>query len=210
MKGLQTIFYAAVFVFLAGCSSVSRDFVYTNSDPSAFVVMATDELPVSGTASYNFTFTKVNTSESKFAGDSYAVSLSGSGAEFGDELKRPAELRSSVRYGAKRIPTGTYALTMIRIDASYGMLNQRTIVCNSQGAPVFEFSPGVVNLISVGNPEQRQAPNEEIAFANVKEILKGYPNIIAPVQIIQPVRIITFDGKGPLGRNRCKLDGTYE
>ena len=196
-------------LLVAGCSSVHRDTEFSEKSDKAFVLLAADGMPVTGSLGYSFAFQRVDLAKA-VALDSY-ITISFDGMALGgDEFSKPDDMKSLVRFGGRAVPAGDYAL-MGRFDtATYGTFVQNTVNCFSLGAAVFHLEPGRIAVVAAGNVRAREPIDAASLPAQIGKVLGGYPKMTAPVTVAPPSGIVTFKtGKSLLGAEICQMQDGF-
>ncbi|HEY4275565.1 MAG TPA: hypothetical protein VGM68_08785 [Rhizomicrobium sp.] len=196
-------------LLVAGCSSVHRDTAFSEKSDKAFVLLAADGMPVTGSLGYSFAFQRIDLAKAA-ALDSY-ITISFDGMALGgDEFGKPDGMKTLVRFGGRVIPAGDYAL-MGRFDtATYGTSVQNTINCFSLGAAVFHLEPGRIAVVAAGNVRAHGSIDASTLPAQISQVLGGYPQMTAPVTVAAPIGVVTFKtGKSLLGTEVCQMQDGF-
>lgn len=207
---LKRGFAAGLTAFLVvGCSSVHRDTAFSEKSDKAFVLLAADGMPVTGSLSYSFAFQRVDLARAVVLDSYVTISFDGM-ALGGDEFSKPDSMKTLVRFGGRAVPAGDYAL-MGRFDtATYGTFVQNTINCFSLGAAVFHLEPGRIAVVAAGNVRGRGPIDVSALPAQIGQVLGGYPQMTAPVAVALPAGVVTFKtGKSLLGTEVCQMQDGF-
>jgi hypothetical protein len=196
-------------LLVAGCSSVHHDMAFSEKSDKAFVLLAADGMPVTGSLGYSFAFQRVDLAKAVALDPYIRISFDGM-ALGGDEFSKPDSMKTLVRFGGRVMPAGDYAL-MGRFDtATYGMSVQNTVNCFSLGAAVYHLEPGKIAVVAAGNVRAREPIDASVLPAQIGQVLGGYPQMAAPVAVAVPTGVVTFKtGKSLLGTEVCQMQDGF-
>jgi hypothetical protein len=197
---MRTVLTCGLTLALAACSTVSRDEAFLGVGDGAYVLVAADNMPITGSQDHSYTFQRVNLSTSSFEREFFTVTFSGMGTMSGNEFRKPETLQTTVRFGGKAAPAGDYALINHRQMTTYGTATSTNIHCYSLGAAVFRLHEGVINIVPVGPLPLVRAGDLE---AQVAEVMAGYPSMTASRQMAEMVGSARFETGRWLGQQTC-------
>lgn len=177
-------------LFLGGCKTIAHDQEFAGGQGRSYLIVAADGM--SNYGAYRFYFQKLDLKNSRFVDDSASVGFPHGGGLTGDEFEKPSDLVTTTRFGGKALPPGDYAL-LSRMDIFGGLNSTQNWNCFAQGAPVFHVAEGQVNIVSAGNVTSGTARDLTLLQFEVTQVLKGYPRFSAPVTMLVPIGMITFN-----------------
>jgi hypothetical protein len=176
----KVVVLAALFVSSACVSTTPRNAVFDGSQPGvAMVVLVVDGMPTGLMTSeyFVFGFRRVDLEARRFEKENFMVSFEPMGAIVDQELDKPRDMETSVRFGAIEVPAGDY-FYLSRVDARH--LSRQT-TCHSLGAPVFRLEPGRVNIVALGSVRGTLGVFPAVVEKQARAVLAGYPGVTAPV-----------------------------
>jgi hypothetical protein len=172
----------------------------------SYVLIATNAIGES-LETHDFVFQRVDMATATFGRERAYVRITNqqlSGA--GDEFAKPATMApTKFRFAGSKVPAGDYALVSQHVIVNLGISNTVFDNCFAEGAPVYRFREGAVNIVQLGYSSNAAAAisralaaveiaNPAAMQAQVNEVLAGYPNMAAPRAIGTILGTATFTG----------------
>jgi hypothetical protein len=186
---------------LAGCATVDQNTAFDGNSGNAFALVVADKVPERGARSYTFVFSRVDMQSSTFLPEWFSVVFdAGAGTFVVDELKKPAGVDTTLRFGGHAVAPGDYAYAARR-DLQGNLLTEN---CYSEGAQVFRVVAGKTNVISLGDMLNETSTDSTAALDQGAKVLTAYPNINAPLGLAQQVGTIAFKTTKSLGQEVCR------
>jgi hypothetical protein len=184
-------------------------------DSQAYVVIATDT-PLPEGKTETFTFQQVDVPSLTLLPTYVKVSFTSRG-DAGDNFQRPLTMaETSMRFAGRKFAPGDYALVYVS-DQSSGV----SFHCYSEGAPIYRFQEGTINIVRQGDVSAAAASvcrtavtaygrDSEVLQAQVAGLMAGYPEMTAPLVFARPLGTARCDpGKSwPVG-SPCTANDSF-
>lgn len=203
MTWISNILVCCVALVAAGCATVSHDVSFTADDREAYLLVAVDGLSRTQ-GSHSLRFQRVDLEAGRTTRQGVSAMYGRADSMFGNELV--ADLGLTMRFAGMRAEPGDYILLArrnTRQGATQYTMADTHEVCYGGGTSVYRIEPGRINVIaSVGlGAEDRPA-----VAAAVEKLLASYPNLTAPVSIVERTGTATFERGRSLGFEVCRGD----
>jgi uncharacterized protein YceK len=186
---------------LAGCATVDQNTAFDGSSGGAFAVVVADNVPEWNNGSYTFVFSRVDMQTSTFQPEWFSIVFdAGVGTFVVHELKKPASVDTTLRFGGHAVTPGDYAYAA-RKDLQGSVVWEK---CFSEGAPVFRIVAGKTNVIPLDDVRDVTGTDPMAALDKGAKVLAAYPKISAPLELAQQVGSIAFKTTKYLGQEVCR------
>jgi hypothetical protein len=180
-------------------------------EDTSFVLIAADGIPADNRTSFRYTFRQVDVASKTFLSESFTVSFSSKGSGE-DELKRPKQLQTTMRFAGKKVPAGDFALVSITTRARNGRHRHDGVKCFSLGTMIYSLRGNQVSVVPIAPSRSGSSSAYSDAASDVSTILAQYPKLSSkPAAVADVIGSITFDsGTSATGRDSCMVAKTFE
>lgn len=176
---------------------------FSGATGESYVVIAADGVLPEGKTE-TFTFQRVDITTLTFLPTYERISF-GPRTDVGANFHRPVTMAGSpMRFAGRRVAPGDYALVYVS-NRNSGV----SFHCYSEGAPIYKFQEGAINIVRQGDPGDVAtgvcraavaafARDRETLQAQAAEVMSNYPEMTAPL-VVAPL----------LGTARCDPGETW-
>lgn len=204
MRLLAAVAALSVSLLVAGCATARPDMTFDAGAQDAFVVVAGDGMRINGSESNFFTFREIDLTTLEFSRQLVSVNFGAMGPPLdGNDFRRPSGLLTSMRFAGKTAPPGDYVLITRRRSITLGTFTQTYVSCFSEGAPVFRFRAGAINVVEANAIHAHGSVREQTAA-----VLSEYPNMTAPQIPAELLGLLRFESSTWLGSPICAPKST--
>jgi hypothetical protein len=199
---------ALAFVCLSACAGVRTSFSYSTTEPESLVLMTRPQ--VGGLMATHMELQRIDLSTGMPIGPSHTIFMMAENHLVVTDAN--GETIGTSLYAKARMEPGDCAV--LQITDTVSRYNTIQMLCYDRAAPVVRVPANSIVVIepmqvlesrAFMGRERSQTHRREGLLGNVREVLRGYPNIIGEPVVAEMIDVVGFEDSGSLNivRDRC-------